>query len=352
MRWCLVAFVVTMLPMIALSQAPRLNSWTMLPLAHPDAKLLLGLDWRRLVESPLGPVVLKQVQQGGHPLLVFLESIENVDRILFSSPGRQPGGRPPMLVAGQGRFQLAKIRAMAKSDGAVSRRYNDVELLVAPNASNQDLHFALLEEQIILVGDGASVKSAIDRWQRKDSSHQKNPVYARALGMSTAQEIWAVADTPSESLASLNLGDSELAEQVERLEIGLTVSQTLNAHLLVHASSEEAADTLGAGLPALLQLAAFTYSQQHPSLARLARRVKVMREKNFLKIGFSIDPALFDESLNELRAANTKPVTASQPAAQALAAPTVAAASERKVVRIVGMEEGVKEIPYETKPPL
>jgi hypothetical protein len=351
MRWCIIAFVLMVFPLIALPQAPRLKSWGILPLAHSDAKLILGLDWRRLVESPLGPAVLKQVSLGGHPLLLFLDSIENVERILFSSPGKRSGGRPPMLVAGQGRFQMAKIRALAKADGAVSRRYNDVELLAAPNASNQDLHFAFLEDQIILAGDGASVKSAIDRWQRKDTSHQKNPVHIRALGMSSAHEVWAVADTPSESLASLNLGESELAEQVERLEIGLTVTQTLNAHLLIHTASEEAADTLGAGLPALLQLAAFAYQQQ-PSLAHLARKVKVMREKNLLKIGFNVDAALFEQSMNELRAAAAPAATVSQPAAPALAAPSVAASSERKVVRIVGMDDGVKEIPFESKPPL
>lgn len=36
---------------------------------------------------------------------------------------------------------------MAKADGAVSRRFNDVELLVPPDATNADLHFALLDGQ-------------------------------------------------------------------------------------------------------------------------------------------------------------------------------------------------------------
>ncbi len=158
MRLALVALLLMLLPLIAVSQPVRTAKWTILPLAHPNAKLLLGLDWRRILESPLGPVVQEQVQKGGHALLGFLDSIDNVDRILVSSPGADDEGRAPLLVVGEGRFLLPKIREMAKSDGAVSRKYNDVELLVPPNATNTDLHFALLDGHTILFGDGTSVK--------------------------------------------------------------------------------------------------------------------------------------------------------------------------------------------------
>src|SRR5215510_7964553 len=153
MRWCIVSFVLGFLPLIAFAQSRPAAKWTILPLAHPDAKLLLGIDWRRILESPLGPTILKQVQQGGHPLFGFLEAIDNVDRLLVSSPGTIEGRKRPLLVVGEGRFSLPKIRAMAAADGAVPRRYNDVELLVPPRATVDDLHFALLDGNTILFGD-------------------------------------------------------------------------------------------------------------------------------------------------------------------------------------------------------
>jgi hypothetical protein len=364
MRWCLLALLM-MLPLIAASQTARVAKWTILPLAHPEARLLIGLDWRRVQDSPLGPLVLQQVKKGGHPLLGFLDSIENIDKILVSSPGGETG-RSPLLVVGEGRFSLTKIRAMAKADGAVSRRYNDVELLVPPDATPFDLHFALLDGQTILFGDGSSVKGAIDRWQRADSLSDRNPLFFRAVTLSTTQEIWALVEKPAESLASLGIPESDLAAQIEHLELGVSVSDMMNANFTIQTANPEAAETLGTGLPALLQLAAVNYSHQ-PSLTQVARRLKVVTENTRVKMGFSIDGKLLDQSLNELRAAaapplvtETNPVSAEQQqASMAAAAGTPAALTVpnhpsqpvRRVVRIVGMEDGVKEIPYEVQKP-
>jgi hypothetical protein len=89
----------------------------------------------------------------------------------------------------------------------------------------------------------------------------------------------------------------------------------------------------------------------------LARRLKVVNEKEHVKMGVSIDARLFGRSMDELRAstvATTTAVAAPQSAAAQLP-PAPAAAPDgppqRRVVRIVGMDEGVKEIPYEVKRP-
>ncbi|MBS1827451.1 MAG: hypothetical protein JST93_19200 [Acidobacteria bacterium] len=359
MRIALVALLLMLLPLIAVSQPLRTAKWTILPLAHPNARLLLGLDWRRVLDSPLGKVVQDQVSKGGHPLLGFLDSIENVDRILVSSPGADDGEKAPLLVIGEGRFLLPRIREMAKADGALSRKYNDVELLVPPNATNADLHFALLDGHTILFGDGSSVKQAIDRWQRAtQEAHDRNPVFFRAATLSTMQEIWAVVHDPASSLSALGISGSGLAEQVENVEFGITVGQTLDATVWIKGATEEAGEMLATGLPALLQLAALTYHQQ-PSLAQVARRLKVVNEKEHVKMGVSIDAKLFGRSMDELRASTvttTTAVAAPQSAAAQLPPAAAAAAAsdgppQRRVVRIVGMDEGVKEIPYEVKRP-
>ncbi|MBI3682566.1 MAG: hypothetical protein HY235_19485 [Acidobacteria bacterium] len=339
--------------MIALTQTGGIAQWSVFPLAHPNAKLLLGVNWRRIVESPLGPTILKQVKLGGHPLLGLLESIENVDLLLISSPGADNEGRPPLLVIAEGRFSLSKVRAMAMADGAVSRRYNDVELLVPPNATSTDLHFALIDGNTILFGDGLSVKAAIDRWQRMEDTYEKNPLFVRARSLSGVQQVWMLASSPSEALSSLGFGGSGLAEQIDSLEIGISAGQQLTASLLMKASTPEAADTLATGLPALLQLAAITYSSR-PAWTQLAKRLKVMTENEYIKMGVSLDARLLDQSLNELRgsAATAAAAAAAAPAAvAAISRPELPAPTSeltRKVVRIIS-EDGTREIPYEPR---
>jgi hypothetical protein len=110
---------------------------------------------------------------------------------------------------------------------------------------------------------------------------------------------------------------------------------------------------LSTGLPALLQLAALQYSNQ-PSLAQLARRLKVINDKGFVKMAVTIDSKLFEQSMTELRAAATPPPTRAMAAPSTTPQPAITAPpapSGPRVVRIVGMDDGVKEIPYEVKTP-
>lgn len=356
MKWYALACLLMLLPVIATTLAAAPGAWTILPLVHPDTKLVLGIDWRKALKSPLGPTILKQVQMGGHPLLGFLESIDNVDRLVVSiAGGEAENGKPPLLVIAEGRFALGKVRQMAKADGAVARRYNEVELLVPPNATNADLHFALLNEQTILFGDGASVKNAIDRSIRGDASHESNALFSRAAALSQSLELFCVLRDPAESLPGLGIAGTTLAEDVESLELAVSLSQQLQATMSIKAGTEDAANQLATGLPALLQLAALQFANQ-PSLAQVARRLRTVREQNYVKIGFSMDGKLLDQSLNDLRASAA---AASQPRqAQARLAPptreTVEATAivpERRVIRIVGLDEGVREIPYPASQP-
>jgi hypothetical protein len=74
-------------------------------------------------------------------------------------------------------------------------------------------------------------------------------------------------------------------------------------------------------------------------------------------MGVSIEPRLFARSLDELRASSVTTTTTAVAAPQSAAvlSPTPAQQPEqppqRRVVRIIGMDEGVKEIPYEVKRP-
>lgn len=348
-----------MLPLTTLAEIPRDKKWSVLSLAHPNAKMLIGVDWQKAIASPLAPVLVKQVHLGGHPLLTFLESIDGVERLLVSSPGEK-AGRKPLLVVADGRFLLSKIRASAVSDGAVTRRYNGVEMLVPPDATNDDLHFALLDGNTILFGDGLSVKGAIDRWQRPGNWYGRNPLFPRAEALSAAQDIWAAVEDPAMSLASLGLQGTALAEDVEQIDLGIRTGETMEAQLTIRAVNEESIQTLAGGLPALLQMAALTYADQ-PYLSQVAKRLKVTRDRQYLRMGVALEAKLLDQSLAELRHSGTPQTLAAGPPVQTpmpsqavaaiaqkpVPAPVSLAAAPRRVIKIIGAEGGDREIPYE-----
>jgi hypothetical protein len=176
-------------------------------------------------------------------------------------------------------------------------------------------------------------------------------LFFRATTLSTTQEIWAAVNDPATSLSSLGIGNSTIAEQIKSIELGLLLGQTLSATVSIHAASDEAAETLATGLPALLQLAALQFSDQ-PSLTQLAKRLKVSTDGGLVRMAVTLDGKLFDQSMNELRAAAAPPVT------RAVASPSTAVAVPAKppqptgprFIRIIGGEDGNREIPYQASP--
>lgn len=379
--------VMAALPLAAM-QTQR-TKWNIWHLVHPNTRLLIGLDWRQALQSPLGPMLRKQVSEGGHPLLSFLESIENVDRLLVSSPGvAEEGKKAPLLVVAQGRFELSKIRRMATADGAVSRRYNDVELLVPSGAANEDIHFALLDTTTIVFGDGTSVKAAINRNLRQEPVNVRNLVVARSMTMSGTTDAWIVSEEPLEPLNSLGIGTMPFIEMLSGLEVGVAIREGVGIQLAMFPKTAEAGQQLKNGISPLLELLALQ-PQMDPRVQEIAKRCRISLERGAVRVVADLDRKLVETALNAMRTTKTERATVPGPAdrlrapgaagaavsleggvkpgagpivgAPALGVPVAGApvlgapvtTSSRKVVRIVGMEEGVKEIPYNppTGPP-
>jgi hypothetical protein len=362
------------LPLTAMQATQQPSKWSVWHLVHPDTKLLIGLDWRQAQQSPLGPMLKKQVAEGGHPLLNFLESIENVDRLLVSSTGAAPGGRrPPLLVIAQGHFQLSKIRTLATSDGAVSRRYNDVELLVpGGGAANEEIHFALIDASTILFGDGVSIKAAINRHLRQEPPNNRNLAVARSMTLSTANDFWMVSEEPFQALNNLGIGTMPFMEMLTGLEMNVTMRDGLNVQLSLFAKTAEDAQQLMNGISPLLQLMAIQ-PQANLGIQELARRCHITLDRGIVRLTADLERKLVDQALQTMRATRSQQVTqgpapgtrlttplqgalqqAGQSGPQAQSGPPPGAAavttSSRKVIRIVGMEEGIREIPYNNPP--
>jgi hypothetical protein len=97
--------------------------------SHPDAKALVGVDVKRVMDSPFGQRLAKEFEQAGFKARAQSEGadlISGVERVLISLPGqfapRKPAGKTektPFVATLQGKFDLAKIRAFVKSQSAV-----------------------------------------------------------------------------------------------------------------------------------------------------------------------------------------------------------------------------------------
>ena len=60
--------------------------------AHPGSKAMLGLEWRRLLDSRVGREIKRELENSD--LAASAEGfnvLTDIERVLVSSPGKQPG---------------------------------------------------------------------------------------------------------------------------------------------------------------------------------------------------------------------------------------------------------------------
>ena len=146
--------------------------------APDEPAMLIGVDWRQASQSNLAGLI-----GGAAASLDFAEEITNL--LVAVEPG---AGNSRFLATASGRFNLAKLRRMAATDGAKATRYRGVEVF---SAAGTDV--AVLDGWILLVGDTASVRAALDRGNA--ATPRESPLWRRAAELSTTYAIWIASSS-------------------------------------------------------------------------------------------------------------------------------------------------------------
>ncbi len=256
---------------------------------HPDARLLVGLEWRKLVNSQMGEKLRGQLDHSSVRLasLKGLDFTKDLERVFVSSPGEHADGQPRVVIALSGQFNLPAIRKTVTAEGARPSRYKTVELLV-PNAKDPaDLCLALINSQTLLLGDRQSVQAAIDqRWRSVPSD---SAILQRASALAAEYELWFVADAPVMELLGKQGPHTQFPflTDVTGMEAGVSLSQGLAIRLDLESKSEESARALVASLRTVLSVIAG--QQKLPAVAGIMQKLQLNAVNTTARIAFWAD---------------------------------------------------------------
>jgi hypothetical protein len=329
--------------------------------SHPDTKALVGVDVKRLLESPFGQRVAKEFEQAGFKAKAQAEGMEflsGVERVLLTSPGQTSPAKgkdnAPVVVAMQGKFDLAKIRAFVKSQGAVKSWHQKVEILSpdpkSAGSAGPDFCLALVSPQTIVAGDKASVKAALDHHASADVASSTNLLYQRAAELDAVHEIWFTSEVSPAGLSDNPMAAAMLAD-VDGFEGGVTFRRGLGLSVHLNTATPEASQKLGTGLQALVQMAAMT-GQQPGGPADLLKKLTIATESTQVKLALSFDPAELDRGIDELKVSLTRGVTEAVASARGESPARPAASVEPPpdparplVIKVYNAEGGARQIP-------
>ena len=252
----------------------------LLNLAMPDARALTGVLVDQVQSSPFGQYVVSQIQVDSELARVMaatgFDPRRDLHELVAASAANSSG-----LVIGRGVFQPSRISAAAVSAGAVSSNYRGVEILTAatvhsnPNgAASQSGSAAFPDPSIVLLGDTASVKAAIDR--HIAGALFSGPLAQKAMQVSAGNDIWFVTSQSPASFFSGKAPNQDLGNLANAFQ---TIQQTSGGVkfassgvtvglALVAASAQDAQSLVDVGkfLASMVQ----TNRNQNPGAAKAA----------------------------------------------------------------------------------
>jgi hypothetical protein len=342
-RLALIAAIVPFGCLVASAQTDR----ALLRFVDPDAKALISIDWKRLRESHLGTMIRQKWVDGS--AIPGAQFLNDVDRVVISSPGRNPTDAQsedaPLLVAASGRFDLAKVREVLITHGAKPQMFNNVPIYRPQGNNGKEMAFVLLDAQTILIGDPHSIFGTLERTSFPSSLPDTNPLLVRAAQLDAVYDAWALVNTPgvlaSDRLMGLLTG-SEVGSEASGFEIGFAIRDGFTVDTTVTFQSEGTAKKMGAEFSKMLKLA-IKDKMGEPAMLDMEKKLKITSEGALVKIAMHMTQQELDKNARIFMASQKKPAAAPAPVRPLIVPPP---APEKKVIRIEGLDEGTREIPY------
>jgi hypothetical protein len=316
-----------------------------------DAKALISIDWKRVRQSQVGAMIREKWIDGS--AIPGIELLNNIDRVVISSQGRNPSEASaedaPMLIVVGGHFDLAQVRGILAAQGAKPQTFHNVQVYRPQGNSGKEMAFVPLDAQTILIGDPHSVFGSLERTAFPVPAPDPNSLAARAMQLDVNYDGWALMTTPgllaSDRLMAMFTG-GELGTEAQGFEIGFSLRSGLTIDTKVAFQSEMAAKRMASELGRLLKLA-IKDKMGEPATLDMEKKLKVTSEGSFVKIAMHMTPPELDKSARLFAMSHKQPLAplddARPPAIPSLAAPKPA----KLVIRIEGLEEGTREIPYQ-----
>lgn len=356
------AFAALILPAFLAAQ-PEPALWRFV---QPNAKVLIGIDWARIRQSPAGTMIReKWIPQNAVTSFPELELLDSADRFLISLPGKfAPGEDPhaddptdssdtPVLIAIHGHFDEAHVRELFQRMGAKRQSYESFQVYRPQSKKERDMAYVLFDQETILYGFAPSVFAALDHNRFAPpaaGSVSPGSMAARAAALEAKYEIWAILDAAqtmsNDPIADL-FGANEWAAVSQGFEAGLNLRNGLDADFIVHFSSEDAAKRVAGELTSAVAQAA---KDKHSGgdMAYLARKLKFNVEGSSTRVNMHLSEQDLEKTAQALAQSFKSGEAQAANAASSENQPPASAPvpSKRGVIRIEGLDDGPREIPY------
>jgi len=344
---------------------------------HPEAKILIGVDWQKVKTSPTGKMFAKQLASQGAKFKssgAGLEMIEQFERVIISGKDVNvtgPESKSAMVIAVEGKIDRAQLKKTMPAGTAVER-YKGIDLLVPPRSKTADMLLAVLNERFALFGDREAITRVLDGQTGAGDA----ALLQRANELASRCEIWIVSSSLGAKGGDGASPAMKQLEDIESMDLGISLQKGLGLRANLITKSEDSAKGF-ATLAQLMTSMATQNPKQSPEVSNIIRSLNVTTEGTSVRMSVDIPLAQLERgvvqaksSAQEMGTKTLESLLGIGPPAQAPSGfrpavkgvkdvtvqgqtVTLPAVPEPEVpktrtIRIVGGEGGPKEVTYTT----
>ena len=327
-----------------------------LPLIQPDAGIVFGVDWRRILDSKVGAQIAEQIRKNDLPKIPGLDSMQetllnDIDSILVAAPSNalnKGANQSAGLVVVKGRFDASRLRTLFARN-ATPEPYRAVELFSSPknvpatNPAARNSLFGVLDANTMLLGDRIQVHAAIDRLKTGRLVQSRSGILAGITELAANNDVWIVAAIPPGASKDAPAPMQQMMADMRSAEIGASFRDGLALHVNVRTKDAPSAGQVLQTLQGLIGVAALSQSQ-NPQAADMLRKLQLSSNGSQVKLALSLDQSELDKMIKEAQAARANPPAAprSPTAINGIRPP---APPPPGTVRITGLDGGPVEVP-------
>jgi hypothetical protein len=317
-----------------------------LGLIQPDAGLVFGVEWRKIVDSSIGGLLTDQLKSNLPPV-PGLESLKNtllndVDSVLIASSTSalsKNASTPPVLIVVKGRFNPDRLRSLIPAKSLSSEKYRGVELLITSDKAAPDQsRLAFLDANTILAGDRAELRAAIDRIKTGRLTASKGGILSGIGELVAANDLWMIVEIPPSALKDAPPAAAQMFAGVKSTELGMSFGQGFGMQVNIRTKDAAAAQSMQQTLQGLISMAGMSQSQS-PQAAEMIKKIRITAENSQVKLALALDRAELEKIIQETQASRkTLPVGTPTP-------PPAPEPARPKSIRISGLDGGPVEVP-------
>jgi hypothetical protein len=256
-----------------------------------DVRHLMDSNLRHLLQ-PTVPTPADGAPAPKNPLEeIGLNPETDIDSVLVAAlPGATSTDNLPLLVA-HGRFDAGRIEAALRNEGGTPSDYRGIRMV-----ANDKAAVAFIETGLILAGQPASVRLALDTKTSGTGSVTTDEAVMRLVHRVDSSNTWVVANF--EALQALKQLPGNVGAQLPAitwLAAGGEVSDGISARIYAEGRDEHAAKDLQDVVKGFVALARMQTGQE-AAVSELLNSIQLSGEGNTVTLSFAV-PAQFFEKL-------------------------------------------------------